>query len=901
MAGKRISNRKRLRLEEATEEERSNCGETIASKCRKLEETNLKVRTHFKDVMDGSKYVWVDPNDCIPFTRTRPISESGVKRLMALFDGSYSGSSISGGGIACGTDTPIIVELCGTLQTYIYDYFRDQGHSESVVKERVASRRVWYGIIDGEHSYLAIKRLIETIPRWSGYTWFVTLVKSGHSIEKYRQLARIQNERHDGRYYIQYTFFDIISNMRSEFERLSQIRRRVTGQDVADAYCGYHVTSKKTSTLVQMANTVMRLPTAVINTIGAISNHEHPDLVLTTASLNKRKATSVSEVMEQEDCRVFRKFLHITSLKSAKNFMNANHKYGELAQIYTIYRVQEIYRDRSFSKAVQPDEVSKQYEHSIYSIEEENKFLRYLHPDSWPVEMTTVRENLLKTTQMGEEVVANHGNKDILPSLKKSYQRHFPAKFIVKEQLRDPGSQTKDKPERISHSGVDLIRPVSGSSETLKETGQTEAEKLRSMQSGEKSEESKSSGDSSQEDVNESSTAEDRTDPPPNKLEFLKEKGIQCFNMRWQEFLSEEWKSDNKRVDAIITNPPESPSLSFVQKSCSKRSRRIPEEEELTSADIIEIAKAGKRLLKPTGYFIIMTDFELFSEWYLAFTANGYNVMKRPLTFEYKQEHSSNQRLDSVDFPHLGINEYCVVARLHGVHPDGFNPNFNSSYNLIRCDRFRSSSIVTNVELPKNRLCYPNTRKPLRLSEKPVNLMSEILDLFVPAYGSAVDLFGGTLTLPISALKTSRRCIAVEKDKVCFDTAVDRLHSLCKPVFKFVLNKDSSEEVKTVYGGTIDASSDSTRMANDSNSEQKSISTEKLSSNETAINIPQSFIEETSRDVDDVVGPAKTLHETQTRSIQTEIGSEQFELASKTQDDKIEREAGAALLQLNKN
>ncbi len=376
-----------------------------------------RVQNLFKDVMDGSCYEWVDPLCCIPFTMTRPISLSGVLGLMELFDGGFNGDSIAGGGISCGSDTPMVVKLTGTNLTIAYEHFRKKGYSEDKVKEMVEARQTWFGIVDGEHRHSAILRLIETRKHWEGYKWFVTVVKGGYGVERYRQLARIQNERHDDRFFIQYTFFDMISNMKTEYDRLAKVQRRVVGQDVVDVYCGYSVTSKKVSTLIQTANTVIRLPVSVINAIGEVCNAEHPELVLRNRKLNRRNATTVDEAMKLEDCRVYRNLLHITSLKSAKAFMNAKHKDGERAQIYTIYRVQDVYKERCFSKSIQPEEVSRQYELALYSIEEEAKFIKYISPDDWPREMHTIRQNLLSTTQLSDEVESNHGNKEVLPSL----------------------------------------------------------------------------------------------------------------------------------------------------------------------------------------------------------------------------------------------------------------------------------------------------------------------------------------------------------------------------------------------------------------------------------------------------------------------------------------------------
>ncbi len=855
------------------------------------------VQNHFKDLMDGCTYEWIDPHDCIPFTMIRPVSDSGVLKLMDLFDGAYHGESINGGGISCGSDTSIVVKLDGTLLVHVCEYFRKKGYSETKVKERLNSRKAWYGIVDGEHSHTAILLLIETRSRWTGYKWFVTVIKSGFNIERYRQLARMQNERHSNRFHIETTFFDMISNMKTEYDKLCKVQSRVEGQDIVNAYCGYTVTSKKNSTLVQTANTVIRLPASVIKVIGEVSNSEHPDLILENNKLNHKGVTSIDEALRQVDCRVYRKFLHVTSLKSAKAFMNAKHSSGEIAQVYTIYRVQDLYRQRCFSKAIQPDELGKQYELSLYSMEEEQKFLKYITPDDWPEEMETVRQNLLKTVQLSDEVLLNHGNKEVLPCLLTSYKRHLPAKYIEKQaQLELANQRTQissdstkiNSPSSIGDNGCPLPdtecpSPCSGPTAEASSNGD-------GLSDGVKSKEAPSESNGLTRDTSKKITL---SETKKSKLDLLKDKGINCHNMKWEEFLKEVWSVNEKRLDAIITEPPPSPSLSFIQSTNRRKEAPSSPDDELSSTDIVEVVKGGKRLLKSGGYFIVLIDFELFQEWYLAFKNNGFNVMRRPLTFSYKPDSLPRYPSQEGDFPY-GLEEHCIVARLPGAHPDGFNPNFSSNFNLIECNWSRRASIVTNVDLPKNKLCFPNSRKPVRVSEKSVNLLAEIIDLFVPPYGTTMDICAGTMTLPIAALKTSRRCIAVEKDKSCFDIAIDRLTQLCNPVFKFVLNPNSSSKVNDFSTITVDGSS----LTKINSSNTKSIESGLASmNNNSALNALRTVFEETSKDMDDIILPrnkAMKRSHNETNIIESTISEPVSKCLKKSND----LEAGETLLLL---
>ena len=861
------------------------------------------IENHFKDVMDSCVYDWVDPHDCIPFTMTRPVSKSGVLKLMNLFDGLFDGSSINGGGISCGTDTSIVVKLDGVHLLHVCDYFKKKGYSESMIKERISSRKNWYGIVDGEHSHAAILRLIETKKRWAGYRWFVTIIKSGFNIEKYRQLARMQNERHNDQFYIETTFFDMISNMRTEYDKLRKVQSRVLGQDVVNAYCGYTVTSKKTSTLVQTANTAIRLPVSVVRAIGEVSNLEQPDLVLSSTKLNSKGATSVEEAMRMVDCRVFRKFLHVNSIRASKAFMNAKHKYGERAQVYAIYRVQDVYRQRCFSKAIQPDELTHQYEMALYSIEEEEKFCNYIAPDKWPAEMNTIRDNLLKTVQLSEEVSLNHGNKEILPCLLSAFKRHFPTNYMAKmEAFRDYNNEedARDDKGSIEHTNeqdtVESCPPVDSSTPDENAVSSTEVEEdLKGV--------AETKSDTLEKD-SENESNDGTANSLDQKLKSLREKGVNCHNLDWQEFSKEVWTMKDKRLDAIITEPPPSPSLSFIEKNNKKKNIAEFDQKETSSSDILQIVKSGKEFLKPGGYFIVLIEFELFQEWYLAFKANGFSIMKRPLTFCYKPDCIPRKPSEEEYFPY-GLEEYCIVARLSGSHPDSFNPDFSSSFNLINCNWSKRASIVTNVDVPKNKLCYEKSRKPVRVSEKPIDLLAEIIDLFVPPYGTVMDLFGGTLTLPIASLKTSRRCIAIESDKKCFELAVHRLSKICSPVFKFIVNNKSLHKAKEFCTVTIQ---DSTTTKKNINVSQTSAMGLQTSVTDVQSNFLSMAREETSKDVDDIQGQdyEKEISTTEDTVVPPKCSTEanrkgkDMEPPAKSRKKSIEREASETLLLLTK-
>ena len=83
------------------------------------------------------------------------------------------------------------------------------------------------------------------------------------------------------------------------------------------------------------------------------------------------------------DCRVYRNFLNINSLKSATAFMNARGEAEVDAQVHTIHRARFISFESNF-KSVSHTTINAQFKLSKMATEEEKMFLSFISPDSWP-------------------------------------------------------------------------------------------------------------------------------------------------------------------------------------------------------------------------------------------------------------------------------------------------------------------------------------------------------------------------------------------------------------------------------------------------------------------------------------------------------------------------------------
>ena len=409
---------------------------------------DTSIMTLFADVMEGSTNMRVDPRSCVPLTSVRQISRSGVMRLKAIFNGSSFDRDTRNGrvnndrygqGFIAGSDNGIVVELTGGLKRHVVDFFRSMKGSdgkplsESQAVEKAEGRSVWYGVVDGMHRLTAILELMDESPDvWESFLWPVTILKGGHSLQVLKQLGRHQNRKHDASFFIESTLYDTLIGLREESDRLRTMSngKQPTAKQIASAYDG--CTHLKDNTMRQTATTAVRLPLKVIHEIGKIMNSEHPELAEPLSS-GEKIGDSVS-AMHTVDCRVFRRFINITSIKSATKFMNATGPDAEQNQINTLYRLREISRSNKF-KAASYKATVEQFESACHALREARKFESLIEEETWPSGMEAIKNNLLRSTKFDTEVSANSGNDtEILETLLKQYRKVCPEAAPMKEK-----------------------------------------------------------------------------------------------------------------------------------------------------------------------------------------------------------------------------------------------------------------------------------------------------------------------------------------------------------------------------------------------------------------------------------------------------------------------------------
>lgn len=819
------------------------------------ESTEEAVETAFEDVMAGSTYFDVCPNACVPIANIRPISRSGVARLKAHIVGrTIGGKSFGLGGLVQGTDTALIVPIRGTLRPLLKEYFISRGLSTNEAKTRSEARETWFGIVNGAHMHAAILEIMEAREKgWEGFKWKVTLLQGGFSIGRYRQLARAQNQRQDHMYFVETTLSDTLIGLKEECERMTRERngKKPSAADVARSYDGMPLS--KDSTIKQTASTAARLTRNVLSTLGEIMSAEHPEICVGMGVMNPSGKLSADEIMEVADCRLYRKFISLTCIKSATLFMNAKGVNGEKSQVNALHRVKSIFDEQSY-KPVSHGVLSEQYQIAMDAVCEERKFLQFLDGETWPTEMQVSRANMLRGTTFDGEIIENRGNDyDILPSILNRYRQLFPHAAPMKEakyrankvevpvcgQLalgddqvtqNEKGAEknlptdinptpnvpnnkapgTVENFQRMTEATTPEVEQDTPESEVIPilvdMSGATqEGENVQATEDPEKSVEDAKTSELPE--IQDTSVTRDESLTKDADADLkLKKLGIFTHQMTWQTYDKTVRSRTASRVDGIVCNPPYGVSQGSVNNG-----RGFVDE--VDDMEMSEFAQFCKRCIKSGGYVFLFTSMHYFPKWEKSFVECKFNVMKYPYVLIKNDEQL--QRRPITDFPQ-NIAEFALIAKAPGLHPERFKPEYSSPFHLVNCSLKRRFSAIYNVPVPRSKLTYPNSKSPIRVEEKSVDLLAEILDLFVPEEGSVLDPYAGTLTTAIACMSSKRTCECIEKDPSCFREAHARLRLRVTGIpFYETANQDTEARVSTVSRATTLDSDQSATNASD--------------------------------------------------------------------------------------
>ncbi len=692
------------------------------------------VKPILKEVIDQSYITELEPSSCIPLYLFRKRSNNAVKKLKAIFLGEHSITKLSLPGIVSGTPTSVVVPLTGELEHYIKDYFLAEGYSEEDVEEKRNEHEKWFGIIDGCQFYSAIMELRMEYPdKWMSFKWPVLVVQPNKGLSEYRKLSRIQNERNKATYTFESTTYDLLHGLRLEYDILYEKAHRnsrtgkrgikINHKDVAHNYDGAEHSSN--TYIKQAVSVASRLSPRTIDVIGEVCNLECPDIILKSSSLNRQNLSSVDDVISHTDCRLFRSFICFGALRGAKAFMNAVLDDHEEAQRICIYRLKH-WCELNGYKPVQSKTVVEQFNLSILSLKEEEKFLKIIEFEDWPRNMETTRQNVLCTTLCDQELSLNSGNgNDILPTIWKSFKRLHPGLAKgVEESLSSDSSTESDEKEEETSTEEPPTPPESDSVE--KQDSKEEQEVKRRMLLRQEAD------------------------------KCLTESKIYPNMISFDSFLTEVWTTDSRRVDFVISSISREESLDYI--------KLLP--------------GFCKHVLKSGSYAFFVVSSSQYTVLETAFREAEFKVMDH--AFQILYDKSTLQRRLCSDFPQKQ-GEIGILARSAGVHPDGYSPEFNSHGEGPFSDDVVKFASLVNLKSCSEKLKRPNEFTAIRKDEKNVQLYKHMIKMLSPCGGTVMDPVAGPFTSALAYLETSRSCICLEKDADCYRYAMGRARIFATP------------------------------------------------------------------------------------------------------------------------
>ncbi len=460
---------------------------------------------------------------------------------------------------------------------------------------------------------------------------------------------------------------------------------------------------------------------------------------------------TVEDVICHNDCRIFRSFLRFGALRGAKAFMNAVLDGLDLAQVNCIHRLRHWCESNNFKRA-QSKTVIEQFNFSILSIKEEEKFLRIIGRDDWPSHMDTVKENLLRTTLCDTELAMNSGNgNDALPSIWRSFKRLHPAEArgIEDQSTGDAGSSKTESTEPTNTSDLSSEPPPPPVSENHE---QQEMERVRMEQ--------------------------EKIEAELKRKEELRKSGDKCLSdskittkkISFDDYITEIWTPSSPRVDLVVSSIPTNEPIEKLKK----------------------LPAFCKQVLKTGCYaFFIVNNYQ-YSILESLFQEEGFKVMDYCFIIVY--DTTTMQKRTTSDFPQRN-GDIAIVAKMSGIHPNGYTPLFSDKdLEKMSEDYVRYASLI-NITCCKEKLKKPKQLAALRTDEKSVQLYSHIIKMLSPLNGSVFDPLGGTCTATIACLETNRSCVCLEVDEECYRYALGRARIFATPGASMVDLEDYAEPI----------------------------------------------------------------------------------------------------------
>jgi DNA modification methylase len=201
---------------------------------------------------------------------------------------------------------------------------------------------------------------------------------------------------------------------------------------------------------------------------------------------------------------------------------------------------------------------------------------------------------------------------------------------------------------------------------------------------------------------------------------------------------------ESDSIDSVITDPPYGMNFqSNMRKDKSKRFEKIANDER----PFIWFLYDAFRVLKDGGALICFTDWKNQEVWRSAIHTAGFSIKSHII---WSKGGGGMGDLKSSFLPQHEICWFATKGKFsfHGKRP---------------------LSVIHSKKMPTSGMVHP--------TEKPVDLMGEIMGAITPPGGVVLDPFMGSGSTGVACKNLNRNFIGIERDEKYFEIAKNRIES----------------------------------------------------------------------------------------------------------------------------
>ena len=235
--------------------------------------------------------------------------------------------------------------------------------------------------------------------------------------------------------------------------------------------------------------------------------------------------------------------------------------------------------------------------------------------------------------------------------------------------------------------------------------------------------------------------------------DVLKECNVEVFNESWLDYSRSRMSSEGM-FKLILMEP--------FQKGAQHEQGFICDE------TIAKLANFCRKALAPDGFCFLILPWMYLSHWHKIF---------------------EGRELQLYSIFRLGFSRSCLPKVKGKIIRDPFQDalvfrpqtkrkvdiNVQYPYHIVPdCSYSREFAIIDQIP-PPQRLRFKGSKMQVRTTEKAPALYWELMRTFCPPGGRVLDVFAGPMCSGIACIKSFRPCVLLEKDKRCFELAVQRL------------------------------------------------------------------------------------------------------------------------------